>query len=102
MVAGFPAVDFVATLVDGSYHERDSSTLAFELAAMAAFREAFARAPAEALRKLGHTEAAPCLALKPGATLASPEQIKASRAKLEQSLAGIQSATCPLDAQEGM
>ena len=33
---------------------------------------------------------------------ASPEQIKASRAKLEQSLAGIQSATCPLDAQEGM
>ena len=67
-----------------------------------AFREAFARAPAEALRKLGHTEAAPCLALKPGATLASPEQIKASRAKLEQSLAGIQSATCPLDAQEGM
>ena len=39
-----------------------------------AFREAFARAPAEALRKLGHTEAAPCLALKPGATLASPEQ----------------------------
>ena len=67
-----------------------------------AFREAFALAPAEALRKLGHTEAAPCLALKPGATLASPEQIKASRAKLEQSLAGIQSATCPLDAQEGM
>ena len=44
MVAGFPAVDFVATLVDGSYHERDSSTLAFELAAMAAFREAFAKA----------------------------------------------------------
>jgi elongation factor G len=44
VVAGFPAVDFVATLVDGSYHERDSSTLAFELAAMAAFREAFAKA----------------------------------------------------------
>ncbi len=32
VVAGFPAVDFVATLVDGSFHERDSSTLAFELA----------------------------------------------------------------------
>ncbi len=27
VVAGFPAVDFVATLVDGSYHERDSSTV---------------------------------------------------------------------------
>ncbi|MBF9264396.1 elongation factor G [Paracidovorax cattleyae] len=44
VVAGFPAVDFVATLVDGSHHERDSSTLAFELAAVAAFREAFAKA----------------------------------------------------------
>ncbi len=44
VVAGFPAVDFVATLVDGSYHERDSSTVAFELAAVAAFRDAFAKA----------------------------------------------------------
>jgi len=44
VVAGFPAVDFAATLVDGSFHERDSSTLAFELAAIAAFREAFAKA----------------------------------------------------------
>ena len=44
VVAGFPAVDFAATLVDGSYHERDSSALAFELAAVAAFREAFAKA----------------------------------------------------------
>ncbi len=44
VVAGFPCVDFVATLVDGSHHERDSSTLAFELAAAAAFREAAAKA----------------------------------------------------------
>lgn len=42
--AGFPTVDFVATLLDGSFHERDSSTLAFELAAAAAFREAAAQA----------------------------------------------------------
>lgn len=49
VVAGFPAVDFVATLVDGSFHERDSSTLAFELAAMAAFREAFAKAGPQVL-----------------------------------------------------
>jgi elongation factor G len=44
VVAGYPCVDFVATLVDGSHHERDSSTLAFELAAAAAFREAAAKA----------------------------------------------------------
>jgi elongation factor G len=44
VLAGFPMVDFRATLVDGSYHERDSSTLAFELAAAAAFREAAAKA----------------------------------------------------------
>lgn len=43
-VAGFPCVDFVATLVDGSHHERDSSSMAFELAAAAAFREAAAKA----------------------------------------------------------
>jgi len=49
VVAGFPAVDFVATLVDGSFHERDSSTLAFELAAMAAFRAAFAKAGPQVL-----------------------------------------------------
>ncbi|EER62422.1 translation elongation factor G [Acidovorax delafieldii 2AN] len=49
VVAGFPATDFAATLLDGSYHERDSSTLAFELAAMAAFREAFAKAGPQVL-----------------------------------------------------
>lgn len=49
VVAGFPATDFAATLLDGSYHERDSSTLAFELAAMAAFREAFAEAGPQVL-----------------------------------------------------
>lgn len=44
VIAGAPVVDFEATLVDGSFHERDSSTLAFELAAVAAAREAFAKA----------------------------------------------------------
>lgn len=44
VLAGFPLVDFQATLVDGSHHERDSSTLAFELAAAAALREAAAQA----------------------------------------------------------
>ncbi len=44
VLAGFPTVDFEAVLVDGAFHERDSSTLAFELAAGAAFREAVAKA----------------------------------------------------------
>lgn len=44
VVSGAPVVDFEATLVDGGFHERDSSTLAFELAAFAAAREAFAKA----------------------------------------------------------
>ena len=37
-------VDFKVTLLDGSHHERDSSTLAFELAAAAALREALPQA----------------------------------------------------------
>jgi len=43
VVAGFPTVDFEATVLDGATHERDSSSLAFELAAAAAFREAAAK-----------------------------------------------------------
>jgi len=44
VAAGFPTIDFEATVLDGSFHERDSSSLAFELAAAAAFREGAARA----------------------------------------------------------
>jgi elongation factor G len=39
VLAGFPVVDVKAALVDGSYHDVDSSALAFEIAAKAAFRE---------------------------------------------------------------
>src|SRR5471032_1754091 len=39
LLAGFPLIDFKATLVDGAYHDVDSSVLAFEIAARAAFRE---------------------------------------------------------------
>ncbi len=39
VVAGFPMIDFKATLVDGAYHDVDSSALAFEIAARASFRE---------------------------------------------------------------
>jgi elongation factor G len=39
VLAGFPLIDFKATLTDGRYHDVDSSVLAFEIAARAAFRE---------------------------------------------------------------
>ena len=39
LLAGFPVTDFRATLVDGEYHDVDSSPLAFELAARGAFEE---------------------------------------------------------------
>ena len=40
VLAGFPVIDFKATLVDGASHDVDSSVMAFEIAARAAFREA--------------------------------------------------------------
>ncbi|WP_085900481.1 elongation factor G [Kiloniella majae] len=39
VVAGFPMIDYKATLIDGASHDVDSSVLAFEIAAKAAFRE---------------------------------------------------------------
>ncbi len=43
VVAGFPVIDFKATLVDGAFHDVDSSVLAFEIAGRAAFREGIAK-----------------------------------------------------------
>ncbi|MBL6852050.1 MAG: hypothetical protein ISS15_09575 [Alphaproteobacteria bacterium] len=39
LLAGFPVIDFKATLIDGKYHEMDSNPLAFDIAARGAFRE---------------------------------------------------------------
>ncbi|HEX8902079.1 elongation factor G [Vitreimonas sp.] len=39
LLAGFPLIDFTATLVDGAYHDVDSNVLTFQIAAQAAFRE---------------------------------------------------------------
>ncbi|MEQ8435097.1 MAG: elongation factor G [Oceanicaulis sp.] len=40
LLANFPVIDFKATLVDGAYHDVDSSVLAFEIASRAAMKEA--------------------------------------------------------------
>ncbi len=44
VLAGFPVVDVKVTLVDGSYHEVDSSEMAFKVAGSIGFKEAAARA----------------------------------------------------------
>ncbi|MEP0521530.1 MAG: elongation factor G [Hyphomicrobiales bacterium] len=51
-VAGFPMLDIKATLVDGAYHDVDSSVLAFEIAARAAFREGAEKAGAVLLEPI--------------------------------------------------
>jgi elongation factor G len=44
VLAGYPAVDFNCAIFDGSYHDVDSSEMAFKIAASMAFKKAFAEA----------------------------------------------------------
>ncbi|MBE6424173.1 elongation factor G [Succinivibrio dextrinosolvens] len=44
VLAGFPVVDIKITVFDGSYHEVDSSEMAFKIAASMAFKEGFKKA----------------------------------------------------------
>ncbi|MDR0590290.1 MAG: elongation factor G [Puniceicoccales bacterium] len=44
VVAGYPVVDFCARIVDGSFHEVDSSEMAFKMAGIFAFKDAMRKA----------------------------------------------------------
>jgi elongation factor G len=55
-LAGFPMVDFKVTVYDGSYHDVDSSELAFKLAARKAFRNAMQTAKPALLEPVMNVE----------------------------------------------
>lgn len=55
-LAGFPMLGVKATLIDGAYHDVDSSVLAFEIASRACFREAAKKAGAQLLEPMMKVE----------------------------------------------
>jgi elongation factor G len=56
VIAGFPMVDIAAQLVDGAYHDVDSSVLAFEIASRAAFKEGVSKAGPQLLEPVMRVE----------------------------------------------
>jgi len=56
ILAGFPVIDLKARLTDGAYHDVDSSVMAFEIAARAAFREAMEKAKPALLEPIMRVE----------------------------------------------
>ena len=56
ILAGYPVIDFKVTLVDGSYHEVDSSEMAFKIAASMAFKEGCKQAKAVILEPIMKVE----------------------------------------------
>ncbi|KAL6550206.1 Nonribosomal peptide synthetase 7 [Orobanche minor] len=56
VLAGYPVVDVRAVLVDGSYHDVDSSVLAFQLAARGAFRDGIRKAGPQMLEPIMKVE----------------------------------------------
>jgi len=55
-VAGFPMLGVKATLIDGAFHDVDSSVLAFEIASRACFRDAAKKAGAQLLEPIMKVE----------------------------------------------
>ncbi|AHJ66218.1 elongation factor G [Granulibacter bethesdensis] len=56
VLAGFPTVDFKFSLIDGKYHDVDSSALAFEIAGKACFREGMKKAGPQILEPIMDVE----------------------------------------------
>ena len=56
VLAGYEAVDFRATLIDGSYHEVDSSEMAFKIAGSLAFKDAFKKGDSVILEPVMNVE----------------------------------------------
>jgi elongation factor G len=56
VLAGFPMLDVKVTLTDGAYHDVDSSVMAFEIAARAAFREGALKAGPKLLEPIMKVE----------------------------------------------
>ena len=56
VLAGYPVIDFKATLVDGSYHEVDSSEMAFKIAGSMAFKEGCKRGKSVILEPIMRVE----------------------------------------------
>ena len=56
ILAGYPVIDFKVSLVDGSYHEVDSSEMAFKIAASMAFKEGCRQAKAVILEPIMKVE----------------------------------------------
>jgi elongation factor G len=57
VIAGFPVVDLKVTLIDGAYHDVDSSALAFEIASRAALRDALQKGGSVLLEPIMKVEA---------------------------------------------
>ncbi|WP_134727230.1 elongation factor G [Paracoccus luteus] len=55
-LAGFPVIDFKVALIDGAYHDVDSSVLAFEIASRAAMRDGLKKAGAKLLEPIMKVE----------------------------------------------
>ena len=55
-LAGYPVIDFKATLVDGSYHDVDSSEMAFKIAGSMAFKEGCKKAKSVILEPIMKVE----------------------------------------------
>ena len=56
VLAGFPILDTKVTLIDGAYHDVDSSVMAFEIASRAAFREGALKAGPKLLEPMMKVE----------------------------------------------